>query len=392
MSVLISPLSCQREAFNLDSSVIYINGAYMSPQLKVVEMAGIEALKRKSRPYSIKPVDFFEPMDVLRKTFAQLVHISDPQRVVLIPSVSYGMSTVAKNLKCNVGDNIVVVDEQFPSNYYAWQRLAQEQKLNIRIIKAPESGEHRGQKWNRAILEHIDSRTVMVSMGHIHWADGTKFDLAAIRKRSSDVGAALVIDGTQSIGALPFSVEEFQPDALIVASYKWLMGPYSSGFAYFGPYFDEGIPIEESWKNRLGSEDFSSLVNYQTQYQPGALRYEVGEGSNFISIPMLQAALETLQNWTVEAIQDYCTQLIGDSIEKLQSHGFRIEDEAYRASHLWGIRLPKAMNPGALKAELEKRKIMVSVRGDAVRVSPNVYNTPDEMNALTEALINLNPS
>ena len=83
-------------------------------------------------------------------------------------------------------------------------------------------------------------------MGHIHWADGTLFDLIAIRKKADKVGAKLIIDGTQSVGALPFSVKEIQPDALIVGGYKWLLGPYSIGMAYYADTFNNGEPLELS--------------------------------------------------------------------------------------------------------------------------------------------------
>ena len=115
----------------------------------------------------------------------------------------------------------------------------------------------------------------------MHWTDGTRFDLAAIGARAREVGAALVVDGTQSVGALPFDVQQLRPDALVCATYKWLMGPYSLGFAYLGPRFDDGEPLEETWIGRRGSENFKELVDYQDDYQPGALRYDVGERSNF---------------------------------------------------------------------------------------------------------------
>ena len=80
-------------------------------------------------------------------------------------------------------------------------------------------------------LAAIDDQTAAVSIGQVHWVNGTKYDLTSIRQKTRAVGAALIIDGTQSIGALPFDVQEVQPDALVVAGYKWLMGPYSIGMA-----------------------------------------------------------------------------------------------------------------------------------------------------------------
>ena len=117
----------------------------------------------------------------------------------------------------------------------------------------------------------------MVSIGHVHWSDGTLFHLEKIRAKLDKTGGLLVIDGTQSVGALPFSISKIRPDALICAGYKWLMGPYSLGLAYYGPAFDNGMPVEENWINRHNSEDFTGLIGYQDTYREMSLRYEVGE-------------------------------------------------------------------------------------------------------------------
>ena len=223
-------------------------------------------------------------------------------------------------------------------------------------------------------------------MAHVHWADGTKFGLKAIRTRTREVGAYLVLDGTQSIGALPFDIEEIDADALVCGSYKWLLGPYSLGVAYLGEAFLGGKPVEESWMNRMGSENFSTLVNYESTYQPGARRYEVGEFSNFILLPMLLESLNTLNEWMPKNIQAYCKELIEEPIQALQNIGFQIEDTAYRGSHLWGIRLPKGMDPISLKNHIDAQKVYVSVRGNAVRVSPHIYNTASDMDRLVECL------
>lgn len=213
------------------------------------------------------------------------------------------------------------------------------------------------------------------------------FDLIAIRKRANEVGALLIIDGTQSVGALPFDVEKVHPDALICAGYKWLLGPYSIGLAYYGEYFDEGKPVEENWINRKNSENFTGLVNYETNYQSGALRYEVGEHSNFMLVPMLLKALEQLNMWKPENIQEYCRAITKRTIDELVEMGFWIEDEAYRTSHLFGIRLPLELELQKVKEHLLKEKIYVSYRGDAIRISPNVYNTKDDLKKLLTTLI-----
>jgi selenocysteine lyase/cysteine desulfurase len=359
----------------------------MSPQLKSVEEAGFHGLQRKRNPFKISSEEFFGETDELRKEYAKLINADDPKRIVVIPSVSYGMANVANNVPMSKGDNIIVVGEQFPSNVYPWRSVIQEKGGEIITITPPKEMEDRGKKWNEKILNAINDRTKLVAIGNIHWADGTLFDLKSIRDRTNDVGAWLAIDGTQSVGALPFDIQEIQPDALICAGYKWLMGPYSIGLAYYGPALDEGTPVEENWINRFESENFSKLVNYNDQYQPGSLRYEVGEHSNFILIPMMLKAIQQLNEWGIGNIQQYCSDLIQEPVERLKSAGFKIEDPAFRAAHLFGIRLGESQDMATIKSTFEEQHILVSFRGDSIRISPNVYNTSKEMTQLTNALL-----
>ena len=253
----------------------------MSPLLKSVHDVGLDGLTRKSFPHEVKPIDFFTDVELLQQEFAKLINAEHHQRIAIVPSASYGIATAAQNISIEANDNIIMVDEQFPSNYYVWERKARENGAEVFMVKPPTSTENRGKIWNERILSSINAKTKVVAIAHVHWADGTKFDLKAIRKRTKEVGAYLVIDGSQSIGALPFDVQEIQPDALICVGYKWLMGPYSMALAYYGEAFDNGKPLEETWLNRKESENFSNLVNYQSEYKPMAQRFNVGQTGNF---------------------------------------------------------------------------------------------------------------
>ncbi|ARA92530.1 aminotransferase class V [Rhodothermaceae bacterium RA] len=378
-------LTCQKHRFSLPEDLHYLNSAYMSPLLRQVEAAGIAGIRRKRNPATIDAADFFEESDRVRERFAALVNTPDPSRITLIPSASYGLATAAQNLPVSRGARIVVAGEQFPSNVYPWRRLAAERGAVVHTVPAP-AGPERGRRWNERLLDAITPGTAIVALGHVHWTDGTRFDLERIGGRAREVGAALVVDGTQSVGALPFDVQALQPDALVCAGYKWLMGPYSLGVAYFGPRFDDGRPLEENWITRRGSEVFSGLVDYVDAYQPGAVRYDVGERSNFILVPMLRAALDQLADWGVAAIQDYGRRLADDLIAEARTLGYAVEDAAWRSAHLFGLRLPPDRPRERLLAALAARHVVVSVRGEAIRVSAHVYNDEDDMQALLDAL------
>jgi selenocysteine lyase/cysteine desulfurase len=195
----------------------------------------------------------------------------------------------------------------------------------------------------------------------------------------------LVVDGIQSLGALPFDVSEVRPDFLIAASYKWMLGPYGVGFMYVGEEHREGNPIEHNWINRRGSEDFSQLVDYQDAFQPGARRYDVGERSNFVLLPMAAEALRQLLGWGVENVSETVGTLTDLIQQKAEERGITAIPKERRARHMIGLMLgPDA--PSDLATRLTHHHVFVSVRGESVRVSPHLYNTEEDIDRFFDVL------
>jgi len=385
-------LSPQKSAFSLPPDVCYLNAARLSPLSKKVEAAGMEGMLLKRQPWKITAHHFFEQIEVLRKLFAQLINCPYPERIVSAPAVSYGMANVSANLQLKPMHEIIVLSGQFPSNYYPWWELAKRSGARLKVVEPPvTSGKNKTEAWNQALLEAIDHRTKLVAMPQLHWTDGTLFDLVAVREATRKHRCLLVVDGTQSVGAYPFDFAKIQPDVLVCAGYKWLMGPYGTGLAYYGPAFDQGKPIEEAWINREMSDDFTALLNYQEEYRQGAQRYEAGGRSNFISIPMLAAGIAQIMEWGVPNIAEYCSAISKATIAHIRDAGFEVSGDHHdkRAGHLFGIRFPHGFDVAALKQLLDERAIKVSFRGDAMRVSPYVYNTPEDLAQLAEALFEI---
>jgi len=371
----------QKHLFDIPEDITYLNIASQSPAFKAIYEAGLKGLKQKSRPYTILGSDYFEPVVELKKLFAELIDVEDYNRIATIPSVSYGMATVANNITLNKGDEILVIDEQFPSNYYSWKNLANTYNAIIKTVNPI-----KGEQWDTTILEAITDKTAIVAIGNIHWSNGSLFDLKAIRKKTKQHNALLIIDGSQSIGSLPFSVKDIQPDALICAGYKWLFGPYGSAYAYFGEYFDNGKPIEENWSNRLDSENFANLTNYQPKYKSLANRYSAGESASFIYVKMQIEALKQVITWTPKAIQEYCKSISSEASKELSDLGCIIEDPNYRTHHLFGVKLPEGLDITKLKANLLEQNIFVSFRGKYIRLSCHLYNTKKDFDALVNCI------
>ena len=373
------------DAFRIPLDVHYLNCAYMAPLPRVVEEAITEGLRRKRLPTDLHPSDFFSESDEVRALFARLIGAADPTRVALHPSVSYGVATAARNLPLAPGQAVVLLGEQFPGNVYAWHRLAAEAGAEVRTVDRPASATP-GEAWNASLLEALDYDVAVAALPTVHWTDGTRFDLEAVGGRCREIGAALVVDGTQSVGAVPFDVERVRPDALVVASYKWLLGPYSLALTWLGPRFDGGVPLEETWIGRAGSEDFQGLVDYVDDYQPGAARFDVGERSNFTLLPGLREALRLVLDWTPQAIAAHGSRLASPLFAAVRELGFGVEADGWRSPHLFGLKMPPGVDLHDLAARLRDRRVYASLRGSSLRVSPHLYNVPADIDALLAVL------
>lgn len=372
-------LSSQRSLFEIPDDIAYLNCAYMSPIPRASREAGQAAVARKSRPWEIAASDFFDEAEVARSLFAELIG-ADADGVALVPSASYGIGVAAANLSPRADQHILVLAEQFPSNVYPWQDLAQRSGAALVTVPRPPDDD-----WTTALLERIDERTAVVAVPHCHWTDGGLVDLARVGERARAVGAALVVDATQSLGAYPLDLARAQPDFLAVAAYKWLLGPYSTGFLYVAPHRREGRPLEQNWIARMGSENFSGLVDYADAYQPGARRYDIGERANFALLPMVIASLRQLLEWGVANIQQTVGELTGQIERETRRLGLEPVPAERRVNHLLGVRSPRPLPPDLI-ARLAAQRVYVSVRGQSIRVSPHVYNTEADIQRFVAAM------
>lgn len=372
-------IPCQRDLFDIPEDVAYFNCAYMSPLLRAAASAGDTGLRRKSQPWTISPADFFSDTEAARGLFSRLINASADD-IAIIPSASYGLAVAAANMVVNPGQKILVLAEQFPSNVYPWRDLAQEKGATLVTIERPEDGD-----WTAAIMQSIGADTAFAALPHCHWTDGGIVDLIEVSDALREVGAALVLDVTQSLGAVPLDVQAVRPNFVSAACYKWLMGPYSIGFLYAAPQHQSGRPIEHNWASRANAEDFSGLVNYEDGFMPGARRFDVGERSNFALLPPAMEAIKQLLIWGVPEIQETLRAMTDDIAAKAAKMGLSSIPSKLRAGHFLGLRFPDGI-PGGLADRLAAERVYVSVRGDSMRVTPHVYNAQSDIEKLFHVL------
>ncbi|MBW2268303.1 MAG: aminotransferase class V-fold PLP-dependent enzyme [Deltaproteobacteria bacterium] len=362
----VAPLPCLRSLFAIPEDVCYLNSAYMSALLESVRRAGETAVGLKSRPWQVKDEHWFERVEQARTLFARLIGAS-PNDVALVPSASYGIATAAQNVPFASGDTVVVMQDQFPSAVYPWRRKAAGAGGAVVTVSRPADHD-----WTPPLLDAIDSRCRVVSVPACHWSDGAQVDLHAVSARARDSGAQLVLDLSQSVGAAPLDLTAVDPDWICAPAYKWLLGPYSIGFLYAAPRHQAGVPLEENWIVRAGSEDFSRLVDYVDDYHEGARRFDMGERSNFILLPMLIAGLEQLLEWGVERIAETLRQT-NVKLETIAAHhGLRALPPERRSPHILGLEASGGL-PDGLIPKLAEQSVYIGLRGNTLRVAPHVH-------------------
>lgn len=367
--------------FLMDEGISYLNCANMSPMLKSVRDAGLQALETRAAPWKLSSADWFKNAEILRGLAAQIFQTKD-SNIALVPSASYGLAVAAKNMKLPAGKEIIILDRQFPSNYYVWQNLAQQ--CNLQIVTVQKT---KNKSITENILEKINNKTAIIAIPNCHWIDGMLIDLQQVSNAARAVGSCLVLDLSQSLGALPTDIDAIKPDFAVCVGYKWLLGPYGLGYMYVSEKWQErGEPLEYSWLTKKGSDDFARLTDYATEYRSGARKFDMGEFPQLNLLPMAIAALEQIIAWKVTFIQTEIKKLT-DRITRNKNQGEMLDEPFLRAGHIISIPLDD-LNVKDLQQRLQKNKVVVSFRERSIRVSPHLYNDLSDIDKLLGCLQN----
>jgi selenocysteine lyase/cysteine desulfurase len=372
-------LGPQREAFAVPPEIAYFNTATLSPQLHRVREAGEAALERRGRPWTIASDDWFSGAERLRTLFGELIG-GDAEGVALVPATSYGFAVAARNLALRRGERVLVLAEEYPSGIYTLRAAARASGAEIVTV-------HRvpGQTWADAILDVLDEHVGVVSAPNVHWTDGAWVDLETVSRRAREVGARLVVDGSQSIGAVPLDVATLRPDFVMSVGYKWLLGPMGVSYLYVAEEHRGGEPLEQNWIAREGSEDFARLVDYRDEYQPGARRFDVGQRTNFELLPMAIAALEQLHSWQVVRVAEALSRVTGTIAARATDLDLDPLPAGQRGPHVLGVRLPESIRSDVVP-RLAAMDCFAALRGETLRIAPHLHVTDADVDRLMDAL------
>jgi len=337
-----------------------------------------EAVQRYARDCTVADQEEILPESQIRRTrqLAATMLGAQMEEIALVGPTSLALSFVASGLSLRKGDNILAYFDDYPSNVYPWMSLA-ERGVQVRLLNIRELGRIRLND----VVGQVDEQTRLVALASCHFLSGFRIDLGEIGKALHARKIPFCVDGIQTLGAFPTTVEQI--DFLAADAHKWLLGPCAAGLMFVRKSMQEKLrPPVYGWHN-VRCPNY--VAQEQLVYPPDARRYEAGS-ANLLGIVGLHAALELLLELGVENIASELHRKRMWLVPALQARGYTVlqadaapaQASAIVTFHKPGIDLP------ALHQRLLEQKIVTSLRADRsgqsyVRLSPHFYNTDAEL-------------
>jgi len=369
-----------RREFSDFSPTIYLDCAYQGP----LPLVSIERLQRgielKKRPYNLEAPEYFGLPERVRGRIARIVG-ADTQEIALTTSATQGIGILASGLTFGPGDEVVVASVNFPSNLFTWLHLRRK-GVTVKVLE-PVADEVSIEQVKAALSDH----TRVLALDWVSYTSGYRVDLAAMGELVHARGGLFVVDGTQAAGAIPVNLHAEPVDALVCGAYKWLLGPYGTGFAYLRRELLASLDIPViNWYSVEGAEDFDSLPSTDFKLADGARVFDAGETGNFINLHGLDASLEFVEEVTPRGVYQHCRRLLERLSAGARTAGLSLSraGEPGHESTILGLSAATPEATAALHRRLRAQHIAVSLRQNFIRVSPYLYNDEADVDRLLE--------
>lgn len=368
-----------RRLFPATEKYAYLNSAAVAPLPRIAAEAVYSQLKDVSENGSANYTDWIATKNRSRELVAEMLNVR-PEQIAFMRNTSDGFASVANGLPWRKEDNIVTFAKEFPANFYAWRRIRDDFGVELRLC--PERG---GRVDLDEFIGLIDSDTKLVSISAVQFASGFRADLERIGAATRKADALFAVDIIQGFGALPFDLPAQLVDIAAGASHKWLCSPEGCGILYLSERARERVkPTLVGWISVQEPWDFE---DYEQPFKQNALAWETGTGGISLfygleqSLKLLhETGASNIENY-LENLSDYlCELLAGKNYEIVSS---RAKNEK---SQIACIKHRNGLTSNEIAKHLETEKIIVSPRGDRIRIAPHFFNNQEDIQRLIESL------
>lgn len=369
-------------AFGPFEQRVWLNCAHQAPLPRVARAAAEEAVGWKVRPWELTTERFSDVPERLKQAIGRLI-AAPADDVILTNSASYGLHLIANGFPWREGDEVLTMKGDFPSDILPWLGLAR-RGVSVRQLVP------RGRVLEPdEVAGAIGPSTRLLCLTWVHSLSGWAIDLEAIGALCRARGVTFVVNGAQAVGVRPIDVGQAPVDVLVSVGWKWLCGPYATGFCWIRPDLQATLDYNQIyWLSMLTSDDLGrDDLDLSLRDDAGARRYDVFATANFFNFHALAAAVELVLEVGVDAAQAHDAGLVQRLLDGLDRRKYRLTspEEGAQRSTLVFVEPAERVRAEEVYLALQAAKVHVAFRAGALRISPHLHNTVDDIDrALTE--------
>lgn len=372
--------SCARDFGPFDGHV-WLNCAHQGPLPKVAVDAARVALDQKVAPHRLPYAAFDEVPARLKSALAAVVG-RPADEIILGNSTSYGLNLLVHGLPLEEGDEVLLVDGDFPATVITWLPLRR-RGIAIRLLKPrawPPSPEE--------IEAALTPRTRVFCSSWVFSFFGSALDIEAVGRICTEAGVTFVLNGSQAIGARHIDLSTVPVDCLVSCGFKWLCGPYGTGFAWFKAEVLESLRYEQAyWLTHAAPRN----PTYELQERLGAERYDIFGTANFLTFMAWTASVGYLLDKGIRHIETYDDVLVDKAVAGITSTGYRLISPAegpHRSTLVLFSHEDQSRN-SSIFHKLTQEGVHIEERDQKLRIAPHLYNTAHDVDRAIELLAEL---
>lgn len=358
---------------------IFFNAAYMGPTSLRSKKYIEEMIANTMDPSLTNFEARMNSLEEVRSLYAELLGVK-ADNVAMSTSISELVGHVANGMDFKDGDNVVLMEGDYPSMVLPWMLVADMKRIEVRLLP-------REKFLNPELLRsEINSRTMFIGCSHVMFNTGIRLPIEEIGKIAKEKGVMFMADASQSFGGMRIRREILENvDILVCVGYKWLLGPYGSAFGYFNDRALKDIRrTHATWTVSVNSANTENLLNYTLETTPGARKFDRGETASYLICAGLKGALETIKERGLEKIEVHNKALVHHFVENLPDK-YEILSPPDKRSNIICVK-PKDGDVQGLKNRLLESNVQISVREGAVRFSFHLWNTRTEVDDVLKLL------
>ena len=363
---------------------IWLNCAHQGPLPRVSVAAAQEALLWKIAPHRIADDSFHAVPLQLKNSLGRLIN-APPEDIILGNSTSYGLHLLANGIPWRAGDELLLVDGDFPANILPWLGL-RKRGVVVRLIPPRDVVLQADE-----LREQFTERTRLFCTSWVNSFTGHAVDVQSLGEVCRANNTLLVLNGSQAIGTRALDIATAPVDAVTSCGFKWLCGPYGTGFCWMRPGLRASLEYNQAYWLRMQGTQTLNLMRERDitiRNDLGASAYDVFCTANFLNFMPWTASVEYLLRLGIEHIERHNSALVSAFIDGLDSRKYELispREEIARSTLVVATHKQPERNIELCDA-LKSEGIDVALREGNLRLSPHLYNRTEDIHRTLSVL------